>query len=158
MSAARLMKELRALQRDPPEDVILFPLDDTDIYRWVGYVKGPPDTPFAGGNFQLDIRVPSTYPLQPPTVRFVTKVFHPNVHFKTGEICLDLLKNQWSAVYSLQSVCRSIIALLAAPEADSPLNCDCGNLLRSGDYRGYKSLARMYTHMYASFPPITQSD
>jgi len=62
-----------------------------------------------------------------------------------------LLKNAWSAVYTLQSVCRAIIALLAQPEPDSPLNCDCGNLLRCGDVRGYNSLARMYTKLHA-FP------
>jgi len=50
------------------------------------------------GYFQLEIDVPPQYPLAPPTVKFVTKIFHPNVHFKTGEICLDLLKTAWSAV------------------------------------------------------------
>ncbi len=114
----------------------------------------------SGGTFELEIAVPKNYPLRPPKIHFVTKVFHPNIHFKTGEICLDLLKNAWSgwcdippppkstaralqsvadsdvnvvsfsslctAVYTLQSVCRSIIALLAHPEPDSPLNCDCG--------------------------------
>ncbi len=38
-----------------------------------------------------------------------------------------------------------MLALLSSPEPDSPLNCDAGNLLRSGDERGFRSLARMYT-------------
>ena len=82
----------------------------------------------------------------------MTKVFHPNVHFKTGEICIDVLKDAWSAVYTLQSTLRSLIALLSLPEADSPLNCDAGNLLRSGDERGFNSVARMYTFLHASVP------
>ena len=41
-------------------------------------------------------------------------------------------------------------ALLSHPEADSPLNCDCGNLIRSGDLRGYRSMARMYTALHAA--------
>lgn len=48
------------------------------------------------------------------------------VIFQTGEICLDILKNAWSPAWTLQSVCRAIIALMAHPEPDSPLNCDSG--------------------------------
>jgi len=186
-ATARLMKELQTLAKDPSDDIILYPKNEDDMLHWVGFIKGSPETPFEGGMFELDIRVPENYPLQPPTVRFQTKVFHPNIHFKvrratgrpslqarvrcsvcaqhscssiystcvrlrqTGEICLDVLKSAWSAVYTLQSICRSIIALLAHPEPDSPLNCDCGNLLRSGDVRGYNSMARMYTRLFASY-------
>lgn len=147
--AARLMKEYKNLISEPPEDMVLAPIDPSDLYHWIAFIKGPKDTPFEGGVFELGIRVPDNYPLEPPSVRFHTKVFHPNIHFSTGEICLDLLKNAWSAVYTLQSVCRAIISLLTQPEPDSPLNCDCGNLLRCGDVRGYNSLGRMYTKLYA---------
>lgn len=46
------------------------------------YLQGPTDTPYQEGVFQLSINVPEQYPLVPPQVRFVTKIFHPNVHFK----------------------------------------------------------------------------
>jgi len=34
------------------------------------------------GLWKLDIKIPETYPLAPPAVRFVTPVCHPNVNFK----------------------------------------------------------------------------
>lgn len=78
--------------------------------------------------FELRIVVGDEYPMVPPRVEFVTPVFHANVHFRTGEICLDILKRAWSPAWDLMAVCRAIRALLASPEADSPLNCDAGTL------------------------------
>nr|GLL16893.1 Protein PEROXIN-4 [Ipomoea trifida] len=149
-SRARLFKEYKEVQREKAADPdIQLVCDDSNIFKWTALIKGPSETPFEGGVFQLAFSVPEQYPLQPPQVRFLTKIFHPNVHFKTGEICLDILKNAWSPAWTLQSVCRAIIALMAHPEPDSPLNCDSGNLLRSGDIRGYQSMARMYTRLAA---------
>lgn len=74
----------------------------------------------------------------PPSMTFVTKCFHPNIHFTTGEICLDILKAEWSPAWNLLSACRAIISLLDDPAADSPLNCDAGNMIRAGDMRAYR--------------------
>lgn len=146
MSArTRLFREYKEAAKAAADTGIQLIPDESNIYSWKAVIQGPEDTPFAGGRFELAIRVPEQYPLVPPTVSFRTKIFHPNVHFKTGEICLDILKNAWSPAWTLQSVCQAVIALMHDPAADSPLNCDAGNLLRAGDTRGYDSLARMYT-------------
>ena len=151
---ARLMKEYReAKTTESDPEISLSVTDENDIFKWTALLKGPQDTPYAGGMFELALVCPPSYPLAPPKVTFVTPVFHPNVLFKTGEICLDILKpDAWSPAWTLQSVCRAVTALLSHPEADSPLNCDCGNLIRNGDLRGYRSLAKMYTILHAGAP------
>jgi peroxin-4 len=149
--SGRLMKEYRELQKEassPDSEIQLAPVDG-NLNNWRGFVHGPDSTPFAKGHFELEIIVPSSYPLAPPNIRFATKIFHPNVHPKTGEICLDILKNAWSPAWTLQATCRAIIILLSNPEPESPLNCDAGNLLRNGDTRGFRSLATMYTLLHA---------
>ncbi|TPX68410.1 hypothetical protein SpCBS45565_g03107 [Spizellomyces sp. 'palustris'] len=146
----RLIKELRDYQRDPnPQVVELSPTSDDNLLAWRAVIVGQEGTIYEGGRFDLDIVVPSSYPMQPPTIKFIGRVCHPNVHFKTGEICLDLLKSAWSPAWTLQSACVAIGVLLTSPEPDSPLNCDAANLLRCGDMRGYNSLVRMYTQLYA---------
>merc|ERR1719154_960831 len=68
-----------------------------------GTVAGPPDTPYSGGKYKLEIKIPDTYPFNPPKVRFITKIWHPNVSSVTGAICLDILKDQWAAAMSLRT-------------------------------------------------------
>merc|ERR1712060_983627 len=117
--------------------------------QWEALLKGPRDSPYQGGTFKLHISCSAAYPMSPPQVTFVTKIFHPNVNFSTGELCLDILKTDWSPAWTLQYVCRAVIALLLDPNADSPLNCDAGNLIRGGDMLGFRTMARMYTLEYA---------
>lgn len=95
--------------------------------------------------WKLDIQIPNAYPNAPPTIRFVTPICHPNVHFKTGEICLDLLKTSWSPVYTIASTLDSIQQLLTSAEPDSPLNIDIAQLFRQGDLIGAEALIRFYT-------------
>jgi peroxin-4 len=98
-----------------------------------------------GGRWLLDIHIPNAYPLSPPSIRFVTPICHPNVDFKTGEICLDLLKSSWTPAYTISTTMTSIHQLLTSAEPDSPLNVDVAQLFRIGDEIGAQSLIRFYT-------------
>ena len=120
-----------------------------DLLDWEAVIKGPKDTPFEGGQFRLHIQLTEAYPSVPPYVTFETPIFHPNVHFKSGEVCLDILKSEWSPSWTLHAVVCAIMVLLSTPEGDSPLNCDAGTLVRLGDLRGYRSMARMYVEKHA---------
>ena len=119
------------------------------MQRWTAWLAGPPGTPYEGSEFEVRIAVPDAYPLHPPSLTFATRVFHPNIHFATGEVCVDILKGAWSPAWTLVSVCHAVRALLSSPAPDSPLTCDAGNLLRAGDARGFASLARMYAVEHA---------
>eukprot|EP01053_Blabericola_migrator_P008393 Blabericola_migrator_1__8392@NODE_436_length_8493_cov_87_644434_g342_i0_p5_GENE_NODE_436_length_8493_cov_87_644434_g342_i0NODE_436_length_8493_cov_87_644434_g342_i0_p5_ORF_typecomplete_len156_score0_26UQ_con/PF00179_26/5_1e44ProkE2_B/PF14461_6/1_5e07RWD/PF05773_22/0_13_NODE_436_length_8493_cov_87_644434_g342_i059466413 len=147
-ACGRLIREVREYHAHPEPDIQLS-VSQNSLFDWDAVITGPRDTPFAGGKFKLKIKCPNDYPMLPPNIHFITPIFHPNVHWTTGEICLDVLKSNWTPAWTLQFVCRALIALMCDPNADSPLNCDAGNLVRSGDLRGYNSLARMYTVEYA---------
>ncbi|KAI8911522.1 ubiquitin-conjugating enzyme/RWD-like protein [Gorgonomyces haynaldii] len=84
--------------------------------------------------------------MQPPKVRFKTRIVHPNVDYDTGEICLDLLKDRWAPVYTLEQTVEAIRDLMRHPATDSPLNVDAAILLRVGDEIGFKSLVDYLYH------------
>ncbi len=64
---------------DPPAGVSGAPTDN-NILLWHAVIFGPHDTPFEDGTFKLTIEFTEEYPNKPPTVRFQSKMFHPNVY------------------------------------------------------------------------------
>uniref|UniRef100_A0A8C4EB21 UBC core domain-containing protein n=1 Tax=Dicentrarchus labrax TaxID=13489 RepID=A0A8C4EB21_DICLA len=97
---------LKLLQEDPPAGVSGAP-SENNIMVWNAVIFGPEGTPFEDGTFKLIVEFTEEYPNKPPTVRFVSKMFHPNV-YADGSICLDILQNRWSPTYDVSSILTSI--------------------------------------------------
>eukprot|EP00127_Corallochytrium_limacisporum_P006721 Clim_evm10s234 gene=Clim_evmTU10s234 len=129
----------------------LEPCED-NILEWNAWLQPQGNSLYSGGTFRLHIDIPKQYPIKPPKIRFVTPVCHPNIHFQSGEICMDILANAWSPAWNIQSTCLAILLLLDNPEISSPLNCDAANLLRCEDKRGYRSLVSYYVRSSARHP------
>ncbi|NWI01388.1 UBE2B enzyme, partial [Tichodroma muraria] len=126
------------LQEDPPVGVSGAP-SENNIMQWNAVIFGPEGTPFEDGNylivfifvwtgtFKLVIEFSEEYPNKPPTVRFLSKMFHPNV-YADGSICLDILQNRWSPTYDVSSILTSIQSLLDEPNPNSPANSQAAQL------------------------------
>ncbi|CAL5356844.1 unnamed protein product [Camellia sinensis] len=104
----RLMRDFKRLQQDPPAGISGAP-QDNNIMLWNAVIFGPDDTPWDGGHstFKLTLQFTEDYPNKPPTVRFVSRMFHPNI-YADGSICLDILQNQWSPIYDVAAILTSI--------------------------------------------------
>jgi hypothetical protein len=74
----RLLRDFRRLQGDLPSGVTGAPMD-TNIMLWQAVIFGPDDTPWEGGTFKLVLEFTEDYPNKAPAVRFLTKMFHPNI-------------------------------------------------------------------------------
>ena len=114
-----------------------------------GEISGPPDTPYEGGLFVLDIKIPETYPFNPPKVRFLTRIWHPNISSVTGAICLDILKDQWAAAMTLRTVLLSLQALMAAAEPDDPQDAVVARQFKERPDM-FRSTAQHWTNKYAA--------
>ncbi|KAL1953180.1 hypothetical protein VTO42DRAFT_3415 [Malbranchea cinnamomea] len=78
-SQKRITKELGELMSSPPDGITVSLPDESNLHRWVVYMKGPEGTPYEGGTFKILLTLPADYPFKPPTLAFATKIFHPNV-------------------------------------------------------------------------------
>ena len=96
---------------------------------------GPEETPFEDGTFKLVINFDESYPNKPPIIRFITKIFHPNI-YADGNICLDILQNKWSPAYDVANILTSIQSLLCDPNPDSLANAQAATMFREnrGEY------------------------
>jgi len=121
----RLQQELMQLMMNGDGSVSAFPEGD-NLFSWVGSITGSAGTVYDGLAYKLSIKFPSgqggaCYPYAPPVVKFETPCFHPNVD-QHGNICLDILKEKWSACYNIRTILLSIQSMLGDPNNDSPLN------------------------------------
>uniref|UniRef100_A0A0E0FV11 E2 ubiquitin-conjugating enzyme n=1 Tax=Oryza nivara TaxID=4536 RepID=A0A0E0FV11_ORYNI len=146
MASKRILKELKDLQKDPPTSCSAGPAGE-DMFHWQATIMGPPDSPYAGGVFLVNIHFPPDYPFKPPKVSFKTKVFHPNIN-SNGSICLDILKEQWSPALTISKVLLSICSLLTDPNPDDPLVPEIAHMYKT-DRPKYETTARSWTQKYA---------
>ncbi|KAI5352598.1 hypothetical protein L3X38_005489 [Prunus dulcis] len=135
----RLMRDFKRLQQDPPAGISGAP-QNNNIMLWNAVIFGPDDTPWDGGTFKLTLQFTEDYPNKPPTVRFVSRMFHPNI-YADGSICLDILQNQWSPIYDVAAILTSIQSLLCDPNPNSPANSEAARMF-SENKREYNRRVR----------------
>lgn len=159
------MRDFKRLQKDPPVGIQAAPLDN-NVMAWQAVIFGPDDTPWEGGTFKLLLEFTEDYPNKPPAVKFLSKLFHPNVSvfvtislcyatlkashyaffpsyqvYNDGKICLDILQNQWSPIYDISAILTSIQSLLSDPNPASPANAEASQLY-DRDRREYNKRVR----------------
>ncbi|OAF70390.1 Ubiquitin carrier protein G2 [Intoshia linei] len=121
----RLASEFKNLIDNPTEGIVAGPINENNMLEWEALCIAPEGCDFDGGVFKIRLDFTLDYPLAPPTARFVTNIFHPNV-YQDGRICISILhapgddpsgyesKNErWSPSQSIEKILLSIISLLA---------------------------------------------
>lgn len=95
--------------------------------------------------------IPDSYPFQPVKMKFITKVYHPNVSSASGAICLDILKDAWSPVLTLKSTLISLQSLLCSPEPKDPQDAEVAKHYMTSK-SSFEDTATYWTQIYAGGP------
>ncbi|KAF7373356.1 Ubiquitin-conjugating enzyme [Mycena sanguinolenta] len=150
-----LRRQLTELTKHPVEGFSAGLVDDDNLFEWEILVIGPPDTLYEGGFLKARLTFPPEFPLQPPKMRFITPMWHPNI-YPDGAVCVSILHapgedqygyedagERWMPVHTVESILISVISLLSSdvPNTDSPANVEAAIEVRK-DIEAYKKKVR----------------
>eukprot|EP00471_Norrisiella_sphaerica_P004438 CAMPEP_0184483284 /NCGR_PEP_ID=MMETSP0113_2-20130426/4923_1 /TAXON_ID=91329 /ORGANISM="Norrisiella sphaerica, Strain BC52" /LENGTH=293 /DNA_ID=CAMNT_0026863585 /DNA_START=190 /DNA_END=1071 /DNA_ORIENTATION=- len=146
-AARRIQKELKELENDTSLGIQVTTVSDS-LSSLEGTFSGPQGTVYENGTFIVSIDIPERYPFEPPKVKFKTKVWHPNISSKTGVICLDILKDQWSPTLTIKTTILSIQALMSCPVPEDPQDAIVAKQYMSNN-RAWQRTAALWTEFHA---------
>jgi len=150
MTVKRIYREITDLKKEDLGKISLAPTE-TSLFEWKGSIPGPEGSIYEGGLFHVNITIPTDYPFSSPRVTFTTRIYHMNIS-PQGNICLDILKTNWSPALSLFKVMLSISSLLTDPNPKDPLVPSI-----AAEYTrrraAHDATARTWVQLYALPPP-----
>lgn len=139
-ATARLTKEFKELMKNPVDGFKVELTKDGDLFDWTVYITGPEDTPYHKGIFKAHLVFPQDYPLLPPSMKFISEMWHPNI-YADGKVCISILHTPdpmnpdekdetWRPVQTVESILLSVISMLSDPNFSSPANVDASVEMR----------------------------
>ncbi|KAI0470787.1 ubiquitin carrier protein [Xylariaceae sp. FL0804] len=149
----RVAKELSDIEQESlVSRITAQPANNTgDLTHLKACVPGPPSTPYEGGVYVVDVKIPSEYPFRPPVMKFDTKIWHPNISSQTGAICLDTLSSAWSPILTIKSTLLSLQSLFESPEPKDPQDAEVARMMMT-DPEGFNKKAHEWAVMHAGAP------
>eukprot|EP00126_Sphaerothecum_destruens_P015102 Sdes_comp9018_c0_seq1m439 len=122
----RIQKDINDLEL-PNTCTVDFPNPD-DLLNFTLTIS-PDEGFYKAGKFRFTFQVGNQYPHDPPKVKCEQKIYHPNIDLE-GNVCLNILREDWKPVLSISAVIYGIQFLFLEPNPDDPLNKDAASSLR----------------------------
>lgn len=150
----RLQKDLSDLNL-PDHATIHFPEGRDKLMHFEVTIR-PSEGFFRSGRFTFDFSISAGYPHDAPKVKCRTKIFHPNID-SDGNICLNILREDWKPVLSINSIIYGLQFLFLDPNPEDPLNKEAAQLLQDNAKQFEALVQRSILHGHCInniyFPP-----
>jgi len=123
---------------------------DDSVTEFSVKFRGPKESPYENGVWKIRVELPPTYPYKSPSIGFVNKMYHPNVDYASGSVCLDVINQTWSPMFDLVNIFETFLPqLLLYPNPTDPLNGEAAALLLKEPEK-YKDKVKDIVQKYAS--------
>ncbi|KAL8964970.1 MAG: hypothetical protein Q9183_004108 [Haloplaca sp. 2 TL-2023] len=144
------MQEFADISQNPPNNMKVGLVTESDLQKWLVTIDAPKESPYAGGQFQLHLNLPTTYPFKPPVINWVTKIYHPNVsNDDKGLMCLGMLRDgEWKPSSKLSTALEYIWQLLITPDVDDAIEQGIAREYKE-DNKEFVKKAKKWTKDYA---------
>ena len=139
---SRLVLEAKSLEEEEPS----FKPINNDLRRWQGFVIGT--GLYEGGVFEVEITITRKFPYEPPLVKWLTPIYHPN--FIRNKVCIGIFGKDWLPNMNIAGVIEALRNLLHFPNPRSPLNREAAKLLVKKPKK-YEERVREYTKRHANW-------
>ncbi|XP_005065144.1 ubiquitin/ISG15-conjugating enzyme E2 L6 [Mesocricetus auratus] len=127
-ASKRVAKELEDLLNQLPPYLRDLSSDDDNVLVW-HLLLLPDQPPYHLKAFHLRIDFPREYPLRPPTLKFITKIYHPNIS-EDGLVCLPLISTEnWKPYTKTCQVLEALNVLVGRPALEEPVRLELADLL-----------------------------
>jgi ubiquitin-conjugating enzyme E2 N len=147
-SLNRIQKEINKIKIEPIPNIDVIQ-NINNLRELFITMDGPKDTPYLDGKFKLEMFLNEDYPMKPPKIRFLTKIYHPNID-KIGRICMNILKSDWTPALQIRTILLSLQSLLYEPNISDPLDPTIGKHWIEDKEDAIKKAKEM-TKLYATF-------
>jgi len=149
-----LRRQLNELAKNPIEFFSVGLTDESNVYDWELLLIGPDETIYEGGFFKARLVFPPDFPNMPPTMTFISDMWHPNV-YEDGRVCISILHppgedamnsqesadERWRPILGVEQILISVISMLSDPNDESPANLDAAVMWRN-DRAAFKKRVR----------------
>ena len=139
----RLQRDFEDLGNIPDTKLIM--PDPDNLQNFIMRIR-PTQGIWANANFDFEFKIPDDFPFGRPSVKCLTRIWHPNIE-ETGAVCLNILRDNYTPVLELSMLVVGLQYLFSDPNPHSPLNKEASEQYLS-NYSAFTLKAQEYKRLY----------